>query len=179
MSANHSSSHPAGGFTRRQFIYSAALAAGATALSGCAGARPRRVSANDKLNIAAVGIGGKGASDTAYCAGENIVALCDVDERMAAKVRAQFPKAAFYRDYRQMFEREKSLDAVIVATPDHSHALIAATAMRLGKHVYCQKPLTYSVYEARCCATWRGNPASPRRWATRAARRTVCAAGLK
>jgi len=137
------------GITRRQFIYSSALAAGAAALTGCAAPRPRRPSANDKLNIGVIGTGGKGASDTDCCASENIVALCDVDENIAASRRKKYPNAKFYRDFRKMLDQEKSLDAVIVATPDHMHAIAAATAMRMGKHVYCQKPLTQTVYEAR------------------------------
>jgi predicted dehydrogenase len=135
--------------TRRQFIYSSALAATAAAWSGCTVARPRRLSANDKLNIGVIGAGGKGASDTDCCASENIVALCDVDEKIAASRRRKFPNARFYRDFRKMLDEEKSLDAVIVSTPDHVHAIAAATAMRMGKHVYCQKPLTHSIYEAR------------------------------
>jgi hypothetical protein len=146
------SKHPSSlfsGITRRQFIYSTALAAGAAAITGCAVPRSRRLSANDKLNIGVIGTGGKGASDTNCCAGENIIALCDVDEKIAAGPRGKYPKAKFYQDFRQMLEQEKSLDAVIVATPDHMHALATATAMRMGKHVYCQKPLTHSIYEAR------------------------------
>jgi predicted dehydrogenase len=138
--------------SRRQFIYSSALAAGAAALTGCSAPRPRRVSANDKLNIGVIGAGGKGASDTDCCASENIIALCDVDENQAASRRTKYPKARFYRDFRRMLDRERSLDAVIVATPDHTHAIAAATAMRMGKHVYCQKPLTHSIYEARLLA---------------------------
>jgi predicted dehydrogenase len=147
MSIAHSS--PLSGISRRQFIYSTALAAGAAGLTGCAVPRPRRLSANDKLNIGVIGTGGKGASDTDCCSGENIVALCDVDEKMAASRRKKYPRANFYRDFRKMLDQEKSLDAVIVATPDHMHAIAAATAMRMGKHVYCQKPLTHSIYEAR------------------------------
>ena len=135
--------------SRRQFLYCSALAAGATALTGCAALPPRRLSASDKLNIGVIGTGGKGASDTSCCAGENIVALCDVDEKIAAGPRKRYPNARFYKDFRRMLEQEKSLDAVIVATPDHTHAVAAATAMRMGKHVYCQKPLTHSIYEAR------------------------------
>jgi hypothetical protein len=85
--------------TRREFLYYSALAASATALTGCATGRPQPVSANSKLNIGVVGIGGKGASDTVLCASENIVALCDVDEVLAAPVRKKFPKATFYRDF--------------------------------------------------------------------------------
>jgi hypothetical protein len=142
-------SSPLSGISRRQFIYYSALAAGATALTGCTTPRPRPVSANEKLSIGVIGTGGKGASDTDCCSGENIVALCDVDERTAASRRAKYPNAKFYKDFRQMLEQEKTLDAVIVATPDHTHAVAAATAIRMGKHVYCQKPLTQTVYEAR------------------------------
>jgi hypothetical protein len=164
--------------TRRQFIYTSALAAGATALTGYAASQPRRLSANEKLNIGAIGIGGKGASDTNYCAGENIIALCDVDENIGASLRKRYPDAKSYKDYRKMLEQEKSLDAVIVATPDHMHAEIAVMAMKLGKHVYCQKPLTQTIYEARLLrdlakeckvATQMGNQGS----ASDALRRTV------
>src|SRR6266446_640765 len=137
------------GMTRRQFIYSTAMVAGGAAVSGCAGVRPRRVPANDKLNIGVVGTGGKGESDTACCSGENIVALCDVDANTLSRAHQKHPDAKTYKDFRLMLEKEKSLDAVIVATPDHCHAAVAAMAIRLGKHVYCQKPLTQTVYEAR------------------------------
>jgi hypothetical protein len=135
---------------RRQFLYYSALAATTTALAGCV-SKPRRrsISPNEKLNIGAVGIGGKGGSDITCCAGENIVALCDVDADILARVKRNHPQANTYANFRDMFEKEKSLDAVIIATPDHLHATIAAMAMRLGKHVYCQKPLTQTIYEAR------------------------------
>ena len=138
-------------FSRRQFIYSTALAAGAMGLTSCAlsANRPRRISANEKMNIAAVGANGKGASDTICCASENIVAICDVDETRATRPLQRFPKAKFYRDWREMLEKEKSIDGVLVSTPDHMHAMVASAAIKLGKHVYCQKPLTQTVYEAR------------------------------
>ena len=135
--------------SRRRFLYSSTLAAGAAALAGPGLAAARSLSANDRLNIGAIGIGGKGSSDIDLCASENIVALCDVDEQLAASVRAKYPAARFYRDYRRMLDKEKSLDAVIVATPDHTHAVIAAHAMQMGKNIYCQKPLTQTIYEAR------------------------------
>ncbi len=136
-------------FTRRQFIASTALASAAL-MAGCTTRpRPRRVSANDKLNIGVVGAGGKGSSDTDHCSSENIVALCDVDETTLNSRKQKYPNARIYTDWRQMFDKEKSLDAVIVATPDHMHAIVALTAMKLGKHVYCQKPLVQTVYEAR------------------------------
>ena len=137
------------GISRRQFLYYSALAASATGLTGWAKAQPRRLSANDKLNIGVVGVAGKGASDTACCASENIIALCDVDEKAASGPRQKYPNAKFYKDWRKMLEQEKSLDAVVISTPDHLHATIASMAIRMGKHVYCQKPLTQTIYEAR------------------------------
>jgi hypothetical protein len=138
------------GLSRRQFISASALAAGGLALTGCAGTpRPRKISANDKLNIACIGAAGKGASDTDCCNTDNIVALCDVDEAKCAEQRAKYPKAKFYRDWRELLDKEQNIDAVMVSTPDHLHALVASAAIKLGKHVYCQKPLTQTVYEAR------------------------------
>jgi hypothetical protein len=108
------------------------------------------LSAGDKLRIACVGVGGKGTSDVELCGGEQIVALCDVDEGMAAHSRKAFPNAKFYFDWREMLEKEeKNIDAVMVSTPDHLHAVVASAALKQGKHVYCQKPLTQTVYEAR------------------------------
>jgi hypothetical protein len=137
--------------SRRQFIYYTALAAaGAGALSGCATPRPRRLASTDKLRIAAVGAGGKGGSDIRCCSSEEIVALCDADQKMAAGSQEKHPKAKFYYDWREMLEKEaKNIDAVMVSTPDHLHALVASHAIKLGKHVYCQKPLTQTVFEAR------------------------------
>src|ERR1019366_3254826 len=137
------------GISRRRFLYYSALAAGATALPGFGIAQSRRLSPNDKLNIGVVGVSGKGGSDTTCWAGENIIALCDVDEKAAAGPRRKDPTATFYKDFRKMLEQEKSLDAVVVATPDHLHATVASMAIRMGKHVYCQKPLTQTIYEAR------------------------------
>jgi hypothetical protein len=139
---------PQGGYTRRQFLYTTAIA-GAAAMTGCATVAPRRISANEKLNIGVVGAGGKGSSDTDHCADENIVALCDVDKNTLAKRKEKYPNARTYQNWREMLKKEKTLDAVIVSTPDHLHAMVAATAIRMGKHVYCQKPLVQTVYEAR------------------------------
>jgi len=102
-----------------------------------------------KLNIAAVGVGGMGAANLKACEGENIVALCDVDDAQAAKTFERYPDARRYRDFRVLLDKEKNLDAVIIATPDHTHAVITMAAMAAGKHVFCQKPLTHTVYEAR------------------------------
>src|SRR5207247_4051913 len=104
----------------------------------------------EKLRIAAVGAGRKGSSDIEHCSTEEIVALCDADENMAAGSRKNHPNAKFYFDWREMLDKEhKNIDAVTVSTPDHLHAVVAAGAIKLGKHVYCQKPLTQTVYEAR------------------------------
>ena len=108
---------------------------------------------SDKLNIAAIGCGGKGAVniERSYNEGsDNIVALCDVDDRMAVKAREMFPQAPYYRDFRRLLEKEdQHIDAVLVSTPDHMHGVQALAAMRQGKHVYCEKPLTHDIYEAR------------------------------
>ncbi len=114
-----------------------------------ASAAPRTLSPNERLNIAGIGIGGMGAGNLRAMASENIVALCDVDDTYAAKTFAEYPKAAKYRDYRVMLEKQKDIDAVLIATPDHTHAVISMAAMKAGKHVYCQKPLTHTVFEAR------------------------------
>ena len=108
--------------------------------------------ANSKLNIAAIGIAGRGRGNIAAAAklGENIVALCDVDQDGAARDFKQYPQAKLFKDFRRMFdEMGKSIDAVIVSTPDHTHAVAAAAAMQRGHHVYCEKPLTRTVHEAR------------------------------
>ena len=108
-------------------------------------------SPSDKLNIAVIGLGGVGITNIqAVFETENIIALCDVDWKYSKPVLNCFSKAKKYKDFRRMFDEiEKEIDAVIVATPDHTHAIIAATAMTLGKHVYVQKPLTHSIYESR------------------------------
>jgi predicted dehydrogenase len=105
---------------------------------------------NDKLNVAVVGIAGRGAGNLSGVAGENVVALCDVDEAHAAKSFEKHPAAKKYRDFRKMLdEMHRQIDAVVVSTPDHTHAPAGAMALRLGKHLYSEKPLTHSVHEAR------------------------------
>ena len=146
MSALKSSPLTSSALTRRAFLRASALAAGATLLPACA---TRRKSPNDKLNVAIIGCGGKGDSDAAGVAGENIVALCDVDENTLKKAAEKYPGARLYRDYRRMLDEQKDIDAVTVSTPDHQHAPASMMAIKLGKHVYCQKPLTHSIYEAR------------------------------
>ncbi len=98
----------------------------------------------------------------------NIYALCDVDEERAFRTFKGYPKAKIYKDFRKMLEKEKSIDAVVIATPDHTHAVAAMMAMKMGKHVYCEKPLTHTVFEAR---DWPKQPKKlvwPHRWETRA-----------
>ncbi|MCF8227356.1 MAG: Gfo/Idh/MocA family oxidoreductase [Bacteroidales bacterium] len=137
--------------SRRRFIGNVAVAAaGATILPNVVLGGFGKPSPNDRLNIAAVGVGGVGATNVKNCGMENIVALCDVDWAYANETFEQFPNAKKYKDYRRMFdEMGKEIDAVIIATPDHTHAIVASEAMKMGKHVYLQKPLTHSVYESR------------------------------
>jgi predicted dehydrogenase len=105
---------------------------------------------NDRLNLAIVGCGGQGAENLKQVAGENIVALCDVDQERATDAFKQFPKAKQFRDFRRMLDAmHRQIDAVVVTTPDHMHAPISLAAMDLAKHVYCEKPLTWSIDEAR------------------------------
>ncbi|MEO5998948.1 MAG: Gfo/Idh/MocA family oxidoreductase [Chitinophagaceae bacterium] len=140
--------------SRRDFIKTGALTAAAFTIV------PRHVlggkgftAPSDKLLIAGVGAGGKGQSDIANFAKSGkaeIAYLCDVDDRRAEVTVKAFPKAKYYKDWRELFEKEsKNFDAVSVSTPDHNHAIIAMHAMQLGKHVYVQKPLTHDIYEAR------------------------------
>jgi hypothetical protein len=138
------------GSTRRDLLRAGALAAGTMAFPHIVSAQVQ--GANEKVRIACVGVGGKGDSDSNQVgdAGGEVVAICDVDEITLNKKAQKYPNAKKYRDWRKMLsEMEKSIDAVTVSTPDHMHGLVASTAMRMGKHVYCQKPLTQTVYEAR------------------------------
>ena len=150
MSKNDSSP-PSSPLTRRRFLYySALVTAGAAAFPAIAKPRPRIPGAGEKLRIGCVGAGGKGSSDIHHCSTEDIVAICDADEKQAQGALKAHPNARYYQDWREMLDKEeKSIDAVTVSIPDHNHALVASTAIKMGKHVYCQKPLTQTVYEAR------------------------------
>ncbi|GAA3970409.1 Gfo/Idh/MocA family oxidoreductase [Pedobacter ginsengiterrae] len=139
---------------RRDFIKTSAIAAAAFMIV------PRHVlggkgflAPSDRLLVASIGVGGKGESDVAMFAKSgkaDIAFLCDVDDRRAAKSVKAFPKAKYYKDWREMLDKEhKNFDAVSVSTPDHNHAIQTLAAMQLGKHVYVQKPLTHDIYEAR------------------------------
>jgi predicted dehydrogenase len=139
--------------SRREFIKGSTLAAAGFFIV------PRHVlgrgftAPSDKLSIAAIGAGGKGEDDINHFSDSGkaeIICLCDVDDRQAVGSRKKFPKATYYKDFRQMLSKEgKSIEAVSVSTPDHMHAVAAMAAMQLGKHVYVQKPLTHDIYEAR------------------------------
>jgi predicted dehydrogenase len=111
------------------------------------------IAPSDKLNIAGIGAGGKGQSDLegfAKSPNANIAFLCDVDDRQAVASRKNFPKAVYYKDWREMLDKEhKNIDACSISTPDNVHAVATISAMQLGKHVYTQKPLTHDIYEAR------------------------------
>ena len=139
------------GFSRRAFIKKTGIAAAAITIV------PRHVlggngytSPSDKLNIVGIGIGGKGYDNLIAMETENIIGLADVDWQYADHVFKHYPKAKKYKDYRKMFdELGKSIDGVMIATPDHTHAISASEAMTLGKHVYVQKPLTHTIYESR------------------------------
>lgn len=132
--------------SRRDFLSSAALV-GAVGLG--AAKTPRRRVRKSKINIAVIGVGGMGGANLHNVSKENIVALCDVDAQYAGKAFAAFPKAKKYKDYREMLEKQRNIDAVVIATPDHTHAVIAMACIKKKKHVYCQKPLTHEIYEAR------------------------------
>jgi predicted dehydrogenase len=135
---------------RRDFVKATVAAATLTIIPRHVLGADGKPAASDRLNIAGVGVGGMGASNLAACESENIVALCDVDAGgYAAKTFAKYPKAKPYKDFRVMFDQQKDIDAVIVATPDHNHAVVALAAIRRGKHVYVQKPISHSIYEAR------------------------------
>lgn len=140
-------------FTRRYFFFGSLLA-GAVPSGGFGSSgsllRLGYKSPNEKLNIASIGAGGRAASDIGGCSSENIVALCDVDDNSATRVFSQYEKVPKYKDFRKMLDTEKNnIDAVIVAIPDFMHATAAIHAMELGKHVYVEKPLVRTVWEAR------------------------------
>ena len=137
---------------RRQFLQRMAATGAAFSLIGCETLpRVRRISPNEKLNIGIIGVANRGGANLSGVAGENIVALCDVDENYLNQASQNFTGAKCYRDFRKMLQ-QNNIDAVVVSTPDHTHAPAANLAMKLGKHVYCEKPLTHNIYEARALA---------------------------
>jgi predicted dehydrogenase len=136
--------------SRRDFMSGAAAAAAFTivprhVLGGSGNTAP-----SEKLNIAGIGVGGQGGGDLGNVSSENIVALCDVDWGHAAGTFKRYPAARQYRDFRKMLDKEhKNIDAVVVATPDHTHAIATMMAIKMGKHVYCEKPLAHDIFEVR------------------------------
>ncbi len=142
-----------GRISRRDFMGAAAATAAFTIVPRHVLGGRGRTAPSDKLNIAAVGTGGRGGSNIESLKSQNIVALCDVDWHHARGTFRRYPKATKYKDFRRMLDIEdNNIDAVIVATPDHIHAVASMVAIKRGKHVYCEKPLTHSVYEARVVA---------------------------
>jgi len=148
-------------WSRRKFLGTASAAAAGMMVvpRHVVGATQKKKAPSDTVNIACIGVGGMGFSDVRGVRTENVVALCDVDDeqmanllrsdRLEADERAMYEKAAKYRDFRRLLEKEKGIDAVTVTTPDHTHAVIAMAAIKLGKHVYVQKPMTHTIKEAR------------------------------
>src|SRR5690349_17130533 len=142
--------------SRRHFFFGSLLA-GAVPAAGFGSSPSLKAlgykSPNEKLNIASIGAGGKAESDIMGCASENIVALCDVDSKRAARMFKTYENVPKYTDFRKMLDKEnKNIDAVIIAIPDHMHATAASWSMERGKHVFCQKPLTRTIWEARSLA---------------------------
>src|SRR6266536_5925752 len=144
--------HPSGTsrLNRRHFLKSGAVATGTFLLGAPAFLRGKGL--NDKLNIAIIGAGGRGAANTQSVSSENIVALCDVDEGRLNKAGEKYPKARKYVDFRKLYDQANDLDAVVVSTAEHTHAFATLPALQLGKHVYCEKPLTHGIREARLIA---------------------------
>lgn len=138
--------------TRRTFLTNMALTG--TGLVILSNSRSLRgTPANSKLNIAGIGVGGRGAADINGVADQNLLALCDIDWKHAGPTLKKFPNAKRYHDFRKMLDEvEDKIDAVVIGTPDHTHAPAGMMAMKMGKHCYCEKPLTHSVYEARMMA---------------------------
>ncbi len=139
------------GLTRRRFLGQAAAGAlaGITIVPRHVLGGPRHIAPSEKLNIAVIGVGGQGMTNLDQLADQNIIALCDVDQQRAAPAYARWPQARRYTDFREMLEERDDIDAVVVAAPDHIHAVASMAAIRKGKHVYCEKPLTHTVREAR------------------------------
>jgi len=136
--------------TRRGFLSGVAATAAFTIVPRHVLGGPGRVSPSEKLSIACIGVGGMGASDVGQVSTENIIAMCDVDWKHAAGTFGRFPNVKKYRDFRKMLDKEgNNIDAVTVSTPDNIHAVAAMAAIKMGKHVYCQKPLCHDIFEVR------------------------------
>src|SRR5689334_18194789 len=134
---------------RREFLAGSTVAGAGFWIAGRQVGYGQEKSPNAKLNIACIGCGGQAASDMKSVSTENIVALCDVDSRRVEAAAKLHPNAKKYEDFRKVFDDAKDFDAVVVAIPEHTHAFATLPALQLGKHVYCEKPLTHGVWEAR------------------------------
>ena len=135
--------------SRRQFVHNSIAAAAGTGLAGCYSMpQPRRISPNEKLNIAVIGVGHRGGANLSAVADQNIVALCDIDDTILATAAKKFPKAKTFNDFRRLFD-QPDIDAVVVSTPDHTHAAASVMALQNGHHLYSEKPLTRTVSECR------------------------------
>jgi predicted dehydrogenase len=137
--------------TRRHFLRETAALAAAAGLPGLLPAADKPAPPGERVNLGVIGVAGRGADNLAGVAAAglaNVVALCDVHVGRAAEARKQFPRATFSQDFRRLLD-QKDVDAVVISTPDHMHAIPAVQAMRAGKHVYCEKPLAHSVHEVR------------------------------
>jgi len=155
----HQPTNPDGSshLSRRQFVQVGAVVAAGLAVAPrrMLGA-PRTLGANDKLNVAFIGVGGRGGAnigELTKLSDVNVVALCDVNANNLASGAKRFPAAKTYRDFRIMLDKEEDADAVVISTPDHVHAVAAMSAIKHGKHVYCEKPLTRTIHEARALAS--------------------------
>src|SRR5436309_218393 len=135
---------------RRRFLKSSTAAAGTFLLGAPALLRGKGL--NEKLNVGIIGAGGRGAANTQSMSSEDIVALCDVSENNLNQAAAKYPKARKYVDFRKLYDEANDIDAVVVSTAEHTHAFATLPAIQLVKHVYCEKPLTHGIREARLIA---------------------------
>jgi len=133
---------------RRRFLQQSALTTAGLLLAPTGLVAARKLSANEKLNIGVIGVANQGNYDLTNVATQNIVALCDVDDEYLAAASQKFPQAAKFNDFRRLLD-SKGIDAVVVATPDHTHAVATVAALKSGRHVYCEKPLTHTLSECR------------------------------
>lgn len=133
--------------TRRSFLRTAAWTGSVAMTSAPAFLRGKNL--NEKLDLAVIGSGGRGAANMRQLEGENVVALCDVNENNLEFAAKRHPQAAKYTDFRRLLDKSNRFDAVVVSTCEHTHAFATLPALQLGKHVYCEKPLTYNISEAR------------------------------
>ena len=142
--SNHKTSHLV---SRRSFLGASVAGAGAAVFGFPAIVRGQNL--NDKLNIAMIGVGGRGSGNLGGVQSENVTVLCDVNAKNLNNIAQHFPKARTERDFRKIYDHADEFDAVVVSTCEHTHAFATLPALQLGKHVYCEKPLTHSVWEAR------------------------------